>query len=365
MKDAILKAFAGRDLGVPTFFLGMHVRVDRARGTVELGQQQYIVDLLARFGMTNSNAVRLPMAAGAHLSKAGVLLDDDGRQTYQELVGAVQYLATCTRPDVSLVAGRLGRYAAAPTVQHMAAAKTLLRYVKGTAELGLRYGKNTPLVGYADADYAGDVDNRRSTTGLLFLRNGGAVAWKSKLQASVAASTTEAEYVAGAMAAREAVWLRRLDKELGGGDGPVKMLGDNQGSLAMMRNPISSTRTKHIAVCYHFVRDKVAEGVLSVSHVPTEEMAADALTKPLRMDAHERCRAKMGLVPMARAAPLGWECCRDERCGPTPGSGAGNRDGEDQHEPCRDGERAPSRPGEEGGRMRGSPPGRAGEPPQT
>lgn len=254
VKGAILKAFAGRDLGVPSFFLGMHVRIDRANGTVHLGQQQYIVNLLERFGMSNANGVRLPMAAGAHLKTAGVLLDDKGRQVYQELVGAVQYLATCNRPDISLVAGRLGRYAAAPTVAHLSAGKTLLRYVKGTAQLELRYRKDAPLVGYADADYAGDVDNRRSTTGLLFLRNGGAVSWRSKLQASVAASTTEAEYVASAIAAREAVWLRRLDRKLGGDGGPVTMFGNNQRSLAMMHNAISSVRTKPIDVCHHFVR---------------------------------------------------------------------------------------------------------------
>lgn len=269
-----------------------------AKRELQLGQRQNVTALLERFGMSDANPVLLPMAAGKHLTKEGEPLADKERSVYQALVGAVQYVATCTRPDIALVVGRLGRYSAAPTVDHMAAAKTLLRYLKGTATMSLTYGAEGPLAGYSDADFAGDVDSRRSTTGMLFTRNGAAVAWASKIQPTVAASTTEAEYVAGAAAAREAVWQRRLDRELGGPGKPVPLRCDNMGSIAMMNNPVSSTRTKHIDVCHHVVRDNVEAKEIVIEHVPTDAMMADSLTKPLPTTSFNRCRDAMGLKPM-------------------------------------------------------------------
>lgn len=181
----------------------------------------------------------------------------------------------------------------------MAAAKTLLRYLKGTTTLSLTYSKASPLVGYSDSDFAADVDTRRSTTGVLFLRNGAALCWVSKIQATVAASTTEAEYVAGAVAAREAVWQHRLDCELGGEGCAVPLGCDNSGSIAMMSNPVSSARTKHIDVCDHVISYMAEDGRIVVFHVPTREMPADVLTKPLATEAFVRCRGAMGLAPMA------------------------------------------------------------------
>lgn len=231
-------------------------------------------------------------------AKEGEPLAAKERLVYQALAGAVQYVASCTRPDVSLVVGRLGRYSAAPTVEHMAAAKTLLRYLKGTVTLSLTYGAEEELMGYSDADFAGDVDSRRSTTGMLFTRNRAAVAWTSKIQATVAASTTEADYVAGAAAAREAVWQRRLNRELGGPGKPVTLRCDNMGSIAMMSNPVSSARTKHIDVFHHVVRDKVEAKEILVEHVATGAMMADSLTKTLPTAGFNRCRDAMGLKPM-------------------------------------------------------------------
>ena len=298
-KAGILKAFKARDMGSPSYFLGMHITRDSKKGVLQLGQRQYVVSLLERFGLTEANPVRLPMGAGVRLQKEGDLLPDDAKAVYQEMLGALLYLATCTRPDITFAVGRLSRYAAAPTTAHLAAAKTVLRYLKGTTALALEYGKDAHLQGYSDADFAADVDSRRSTTGYLFLRNGAAISWLSKIQPTVAASTTEAEYVAASMAAKEAVWLQRLDKELGGTGAAVPLKCDNQGAIAMMRNPTSSARTKHIDVCHHFIREKVEEGRIKVDHVGTAEMMADSLTKPLATVAFGTCRSGMGLRPMA------------------------------------------------------------------
>ena len=140
-----------------------------------------------------------------------------------------------------------------------------------------------------------DVDSRRSTTGYVFIYNGAAISWVSKIQPTVAASTTEAEYVAGAMAAKEAIWLRRLLGALTGTTKAVQMKCDNQGALALMQNAVSSPRTKHIDISHHFIREKVAEKQIIMKHVPTGKMAADALTKPLAVPAFTTGIAAMGL----------------------------------------------------------------------
>jgi len=294
-----MKAFKSREMGEPSYFLGMHIQRDPELGVLRLGQRQYVTDVLARFHLSDDNASLLPMSVGSKLQKGGKLLDDEGKARYQELVGCLLYLATCTRPDISFAVARLARFVSAPTSTHWAARRAVLRYLQGTKDLGIEYGGTSELVAYHDADYAADVDTRRWTMGAVFLLNGGAVAWTSRLQKSVAMSTTEAEYVAALMAAKEAIWLQRLLGELGNAQAAVKMHCDSEGAVAMMRNPVSSPRTKHIDVVHHFVREMVEAGKLAVVNVKTGEMTADVLTKALPSDGHYKCRGDMGLVPMA------------------------------------------------------------------
>eukprot|EP00170_Pyropia_yezoensis_P002164 contig_9108_g2168 len=205
MKEKVMTAFASRDIGPPTFFLGLHIWRSDDLQRLTVCQRQYVKTLLERNGLTNANRVQLPIAVGVPLQKDGDALDDKGRAEYQALIGGLLYLASCTRPDISFAVGRLARYGAAPTVTHQAAAKTVLRYLKGTTNWGLQYTTQSPLLGYSDTDYAGDVDTRRSTTGYTLVMNGGAISWQSKVQPTVATSTTEAEYIAAAQASREAI----------------------------------------------------------------------------------------------------------------------------------------------------------------
>ena len=294
-KRIILDAFKARDMGAPTYFLGMHIERDGETGALRLSQHQYASNLLERFGLTDANPVRLPMGVGTHLQKDGEALPGPLIQTYQELLGALLYLANGTRPDITFAVGRLSCYAAAPTAEHLAAAKTVLRYIKGTTHLGLKYAAPGELVGYSEADFAADVDSRRSTTGYASIYNGAAISWVSKIQPTVAASTTEAEYVAGAMAAKEAIWLRRLLGALTGTTKAVQMKCDNQGALALMHNAVSSPRTEHIDISHHFIREKVAEKQIIMEHVPTGKMTADALTKPLAVPAFTTGIKAMGI----------------------------------------------------------------------
>lgn len=216
---------------------------------------------------------------------------------YQELVRSLLYLSTCTPPDIALVTGLLSHHVAAPMVEHLAAAKTVLRYLKGTANLSLHYETEKPMLGYSDADFASDVETRRSTTGYTFLVNGAAVSWMSRREPSASTSTTEAEYIAGAMAAKEAMWLRNLLKDITGSEVSVHLYCDSTSALAMMQNAVLSQRTKHVDVAHHYVREKVAAKMLTVSHVSTKDMVADILTKPLQVSAIESCRAGLGLTP--------------------------------------------------------------------
>jgi hypothetical protein len=239
------------------------------------------------------------MENGVVLSrKAGEQLDEEQASLFREITGCLMYLSTCTRPDIAYAVGVLTRFMKAPRTVHMDAAKSVMRYVAGTREHGIEYGGGSGcsgLVGYADSDHAGDPDTRRSTTGNVFSFNDGAVLWKSKLQTTVADSTCEAEYMSAAEAVKEALWLRKLMPELGVAVDAVEIKGDNTSALAVLSNPISSARTKHIDRQYHFARERVELGEVKFSYIPTAEMVADVLTKPMVGRKFDFCRAAMGV----------------------------------------------------------------------
>jgi len=215
--------------------------------------------------MADAHPVRLLMGAGVKLQKAEKLLTEDIAKVYQEVVGALLYLCTGTRQDIAYAVGRLTRYVSTLTMDHLAAARVVLHSLKGTSSPGISYQADGELHGYCDAGFAANVDTRRSTSGLAFIYNGGAVVWGSKKQPTVAASTTEAEYIASAEAANEAVWLRRLCGFLTRQMLPVAIRCDNQSAVAMIHNSVSSARTKHIDVCHHFVRECVVDGSLEMT----------------------------------------------------------------------------------------------------
>jgi len=296
MRDAVMAAFQARDLGKPTYFLGLHIDRDEEAGTTVVSQRSFTMTLLERHGMADAKPAALPMAVGAELRKAGEGLAPAGVLEYQTMIGGLMYLSANTRPDIAYAVGRLARYASAPTTTHVALIKGIMRYLRGTADWGLRYGAAAPLLGYCDADFAGDLDTRRSTSGYAFTLHGGAVSWGSKVQPTVAASTMEAEYMAAAVAAKEAVWLRRLLGELKEQTPPVHMRCDNQSALKLIDNPCGTARSKHIDVTHHFVRDRVRSGDLVFSYIPTAQMVADVLTKALPSATLVECRAALGMV---------------------------------------------------------------------
>ena len=207
------------------------------------------------------------------------------------MIGSLLNAAVCCRPDISFAVGNLSKYMARPQVQHMTAAKRVLRYLKGTRLHGLMFSADSaesPLVGYSDADWAGETETRLSTSGYLFVWNGTPVSWKAKLQSSVALSTAEAEYVSLCTAAQEAVFLRALLKDLKlPVPEPTTINEDNQSCIALTNNMISNARTKHIDIRYHYTREKVASGEICIKYCPTKNMLADIFTKPLNAPRHK------------------------------------------------------------------------------
>jgi hypothetical protein len=298
VKEQLAAAFDVRDLGEAAYFLGMRLVRDRGSRTLKLTQQRLATELVARYGLGEAKAKSTPMSSSVKLTKAsqGSSLDTE-QFGYSELVGSLLYLSVCTRPDIAQAVGALARYMSAPGVEHWNAAKGVLRYVAGTLNVGIIYGgSQAGLQGFCDADYAGDLDTRRSTTGYVFTLAGGAISWSSRLQPTVAVSTTEAEYMAAAQAVKEGLWLRKLMNDLRWHTGVVSIHSDNQGTLKLLKHPISSVRSKHIDVMHHFARERVARKEVAFEYCATDKMIADCLTKPLSEKQFSMCCVGMGVV---------------------------------------------------------------------
>ncbi|KAG7962752.1 hypothetical protein I3843_09G081300 [Carya illinoinensis] len=200
---------------------------------------------------------------------------------YASVVGSLMYAMVCTRPDISQAVSLISRYMHNPGKTHWHAAKWILRYILGTVDIGLKFEKSEDslVTGYVDSDYAGDLDKRRSTTGYVFTMAGGPVSWRSTLQSTIALSSTEAEYMAVTEAVKEAIWLQGLVTDLGFKQLEVTVYCDSQSAIHLAKNQVYHSRTKHIDVRFHFVREILEEGDILLQKIGTEDNPADMLTK--------------------------------------------------------------------------------------
>jgi len=285
------------DLGLLSYYLGIEVK--QGRDGISLSQNAYAMKILESPGMLNCNPCATPMEARLKLSRR---LEDEVIEptAYRSVIGSLRYLVN-TRPDIAFVVGVVSRFMETPSKDHWAAVKHILRYLKGTINFGCKYGRGTDLkpflIRFSDSDFAGDSEDRKSTTGVVYFFGKNLVTWASQKQKIVALSSCEAEYVAGAAAACQGIWLSRLVGDLmGTKETPVKLLMDNMSAIALSKNPVHHDRSKHIDTKYHFLRECIEEGKVEVEHVGTENQLADIFTKSLGRIRFMELRKALGVV---------------------------------------------------------------------
>lgn len=301
VKKVLADKFQMRDLGPADTFLGMRITRDRSKRQLELDQQNYIEQVLTRFQMHNAKPQKTPLPEGLHLEKAedGYKANATLLHQYQTIIGSLIYCMIGSRPDIAFAVTRLSQYMSNPTPTHVEHAKHVLRYLRATSDYRIRFqgSGQSGLIGYSDADWGENRDNRRSTTGYTFLMADAAVTWVSRMQRTVARSSTEAEYMALSDACSEIAWLTSLQREIGfPQEGPVPMVSDNQGGIFLAINPAHDRRLKHVDIRYHFIREFVEDNRVEIVYISTDDMIADILTKPLGAKKHEKFRKALGLV---------------------------------------------------------------------
>lgn len=226
----------------------------------------------------------------------------DEKYPYRELVGCLMYVMMSCRPDLSASINFFSRYQSSYTECHWNHLKRILRYIKRTIDFELVYSKtdnDTPLQGYADADWGNDVNDRKSISGYVFKVFNCTVSWCSRKQQSVSLSSTEAEYVALCNAACEGIWLKELLEELGVTVETVKIFEDNQACIKIAEEPREHKRMKHIDIKYNFIRDAVQLGKVKVKFLPSKKQIADIMTKALPKFQFIELRKKLGLYHQA------------------------------------------------------------------
>lgn len=295
LQDELSLRFEMKKLGELGTFLGL--QIENLEEGLFVSQINYAKKLVDKFGMTDGKKSYTPLDVNPRLSRdEGTCLPDP--RLYRALVGSLIYL-TITRPDIAYAVGVVSRYMQEPRKPHLEEAKKILKYINTSLDVGLFYRKGAKFVlqGFADADFAGDRDDRRSTSGFVFLCGNTSISWSSRKQGSVSLSTTEAEYKASAHAAQECIWLRRLLEDLHVKfDQPVPIHGDNLSAIKLTSNPVFHARTKHIELEHHFIREKVLEGIIEMVAVRSEDNVADIFTKALPKGPFEDLRSKLGLV---------------------------------------------------------------------
>jgi histone deacetylase 1/2 len=234
--------------------------------------------------MLDCKPVSTPLSVSEKLSAhSGTALGETDATRYRSIVGALQYL-TLTRPDISFAVNKVCQFLHSPTIDHWMAVKRILRYVKFSVDLGLKISRSssTLVSAFLDADWAGSIDDRRSTGGFAVFLGSNLVSWSARKQATVSRSSTEAEYKAVANATAEVMWVQALLKELGI-DSPETacMWCDNLGATYLAVNPVFHARTKHIEIDYHFVRERVARKQLEIKFISSGDQVTDGFTKPL------------------------------------------------------------------------------------
>ena len=293
------KAFS-HTRGPASCYVGLRITRHRESNELFLDQTHYLSKLVRKFGFSDAIPLSVPVDPHTHLS---LLSSDDPSSSstfpYQTIVGCLQFACIGTRPDLSYAVSTAAKYCSNPSVAHCNALRRILKYLAGTLHLGLSFsGHHQPLTltAYCDADYAMDLDDRKSRTGFVLFLNHGPVLWASRKQACCASSTTEVEYLAASATTKEIIWYRRLLSSLGQPPAsPTPLFTDNQSALRLIKNPEFHRRTKHIDVQYHVIREAFLADTILPSFVSSHDQLADIFTKALPKDTFQRLRHQLGI----------------------------------------------------------------------
>eukprot|EP00253_Pinus_taeda_P006583 PITA_06583 len=259
-----------KDLGVANYILGMEIKRDRAKRKLWLNQRKYVKTILQRFNMQDSKLVKVPIPIGVRI-------------------------------DIAHVVGVLSRFMSKPGKEHSIVVNRVFRYLCGTSDYGLCYqgrpglDRVLDIHGFVDADWTGGLDHRRSISEYVFNLFGGAVNWMSKKQSVVALSATEEKYIAATHASKEEVWWQRLCSSMGLVQGAIRIDCDSQSAIFLANNPAYHSKTKHIDVQYHFVRDMIQEKKVLLVKVDTLKNTTDRLAEFVSSAKFSWCRETMGI----------------------------------------------------------------------
>ncbi|GKA53833.1 retrovirus-related pol polyprotein from transposon TNT 1-94 [Tanacetum coccineum] len=279
-------------MGKISFFLGLQIS-QSPRG-IFINQSKYALESLKKYGFDSCDPVDTPMVEKSKLDedKEGKAVDPSH---YRGMIGTLLYL-TASRPDLQFAICMCARYQARPTEKHLNAVKRIFRYLKGTVHRGLWYPKDSliALTAFADADHAGCQDTRRSTSGSMQLLGDRLVSWSSKRQKSAAISSTEAEYIALSGCCAQILWMRSQLTDYGFGFNKIPMYYDNKSAIALCCNNVQHSRSKHIDIRFHFIKEHVENGVIELYFVNTEYQLADIFTKALGRNRIEFLINKLG-----------------------------------------------------------------------
>ncbi len=302
MKEMFNKEFKMKDNKELKGFLG--INVERNEKQMSLDQKFYIENVLKRFNMQDCKSTTTPMIVEKKKNEEEKSkekkMDDIG--LYQSAIGSLIYLSIATRPDITYAVQQAAQAMKEPTEDDWIKVKRIFRYLQGTKSMKIVYStkeeeEENQIIGYSDASYAEDRKDRKSTSGYLFIKSNGPISWKSKKQPIVSLSSMEAEYIALTSAAKEAIWLSKLELELGENkmNKAISIKEDNQSTIKTANDQILNERSKHIDVRYHFIRELIKEKRLKIEYLSTNDMLADTLTKPLGVIQLEKLNKEMGL----------------------------------------------------------------------
>lgn len=262
----------------PKTFLGINIKRDETG--IILEQSNMAKQILENANMQECNSSKIPLSNG-DVKRSDKFTNIN--YPYREMIGGLLYLSNKTRPDIGFAVGFVSRYMDNPTRGDVNNVKHILKYLKGNHNYAIKFKnhKVDDLTAYSDADYAGDLDSRKSTSGYLIFYNEGLINWKSNKQKYTATSSCESEYVSAAECVKELIYIKNLLEELRSDDVNITLKVDNKSAIDLAKNGILNKRSKHIDVRYHFIHEKIKNGTIKIEHCKSTDNLADILTKPL------------------------------------------------------------------------------------